>query len=80
MLCHNLVGKSLHGEAAEMTNEERAAKMNMFLDELHHKIEQENITLDRLYNASQTGLFSKSCQIKFIVIKRSEEHLMVQNK
>jgi len=57
MLCHNLVGKSLHGEAAEMTNEERAAKMNIFLDELHHKIEQENITPDRLYNADQTGLF-----------------------
>jgi len=44
LICHNLAGKSLHGKAAEMTNEERATQMNICLNELHQKIKKENIT------------------------------------
>jgi len=49
--CHNLAGKALHGEAAEMSEEDCAAKMSMFLTDFHQKIEKWNITLDCLYNA-----------------------------
>lgn len=54
---HNIVGIKLHGEANEISVEEAAQKMDVFRAQLHVVMESLNISLERVFNADQTGLF-----------------------
>ena len=53
----NKRGVVLHGEGMEMTLEEQLTKKDFFVAGMRNMMEQYNISLDRVYNADQTGLF-----------------------
>jgi hypothetical protein len=53
----NKKGVFLHGEGMEMTLEEQIVNKHCFIVGMREKMEEYNISLDRVYNADQTGLF-----------------------
>lgn len=54
---NQFVGMNLHGEANECNPQESDALMKVFRKELSELMEKNNIPVERLYNADQTGLF-----------------------
>ena len=51
------VSKSVHGEANEMSREEREAVMHPWRIKFHGIIEDKNIPIECIYNGDQTGLY-----------------------
>jgi hypothetical protein len=55
--CNKKVGINLHGEANDMTLEEREKIMPAWQKEFHAKIAELGTPSECIYNANQTGLY-----------------------
>ena len=53
----NLQSLKLHGEGGEVTPEKAEELMSAFRIQLQRKMEEKKVTIDRVYNADQTGLY-----------------------
>jgi len=65
---------SLHGEGMEMSEEEKAEKKQEFLNSMRDNIEKYNISLNRIYNADQTGLFFNKLPNRIYVDKAAKDY------
>ena len=54
---HNLIGVNLHGESGDMSHEEAEQKMECFRREFATILDANKISLDRVWNADQSGLY-----------------------
>ena len=54
---HKLIGVNLHGEASEISVEEAEEKMHKFRAELHRIMDVNKVSLNRVWNADQSGLY-----------------------
>ena len=54
---HNILYQRLHGEGNEMSEEEAGEKMKKFMEELEECCDDNDVPIDRIFNADQTGLF-----------------------
>ena len=70
---HNLKRIKLHGEAADMCEEEKQAVMQPWREEFHKLIEDKNVSRDRIYNADQSGCFYQKLPNVLYVDKSKEK-------
>jgi hypothetical protein len=64
----------LHGEGMDMSEEDQAKKWETFFSSLRETMEKFDITLDRLYNADQTGLFYNKFPNRLYIDKDQQDY------
>jgi len=64
----------LHGEGMDMSEEDQARNRSNFLAKLRQKMEQFDITIDRVYNADQTGLFYNKLPNRIYIEKDDDNY------
>ena len=70
---HNLKQIKLHGEAADMSMEEKESLMKPWREEFHKLIEDYNVPQERIYNADQSGIFYQKLPNVLYVDKSKEK-------
>lgn len=68
------LGIHLHGEANDLSNEDRAEKMAPWRIQFHALLDEENIPPERVYNADQTGLFYNKMPNRIYVTKADRKN------
>jgi hypothetical protein len=64
----------LHGEGMDMSEEDQAKNRETFFSSLRETMEKFDITLDRLYNADQTGLFYNKLPNRLYIDKDQQDY------
>ena len=77
---HGIERINLHGEADDLSDEEVAAVMGPWRNELRELMEEKQVGPSCLYNADQTGLFYQKLPNSFTYKKRIRNILKVQNR
>jgi hypothetical protein len=78
---HDKIGISLHGEADDVTLEDRLQVVDKWkMEEFHPLIDKYKVPPERIYNADQTGLFYQKLPTDFMLINRRSKSLLGQKQ
>jgi len=80
LIAGNKKSIALHGEGMEMSLEDQQERHSSFMSLMRSTMEEHHVTLDRVYNADQTGLFFNKLPNRMYVSKDASGYRGVESQ